>query len=76
MPDHSRNAEPLAHSPQRYAIALPCEPEQFSDFISRLLGKPQVVSRSFYDDFVIDMDGLENLHHLITQRVTQQMRAI
>jgi hypothetical protein len=70
MPDHS--PEPLTHSSQRYAIALPCEPEQFSDFISRLLGKPQIVSRSFYDDFVIDMHGLENLHHLITQRVTQQ----
>lgn len=56
----------------RTAVLLPCEPDQFRDFISGLLGKPQVIGRLIRGPFNIERNDIENLHHLIDQRVSSQ----
>src|SRR5260221_2286987 len=54
------------------AVMLPCSQEHFRDFISGLLGKPQTLTKLVDGPFDITRPDLENLHHLVTQRVTQQ----
>lgn len=55
-----------------YAIVLPCDPGDFRDFVSGLLGKPQTIRKSFAGPFDISRDDIENFYHLVLQRVTQQ----
>ena len=63
-------------SPQPQAVVvLPCGPEEFREFISGLLGKPQTINKGFRGSFEIQKQDIENLHHLIIQRVTQQNEA-
>jgi len=59
-------------SEDHFAVMLPCEQKNFSDFISSLLGKPQTIGRSFDSSFVIRETDLINIYHLVDQRVTQQ----
>lgn len=60
------------HQHHQYEIALPCPPEEFRNFISGLLGKPQTAEQSFYGAYEVDLSTLTNLHHLVDQRVHQQ----
>jgi hypothetical protein len=59
----------------RYAVALPCDPSDFSNFISSLLGKPQTISKAYSGSFEITHKDIENAYHLVAQRVGQQNRA-
>jgi hypothetical protein len=54
------------------AVLLPCEPAQFRDFISGLLGRPQTVGRFRSEPFDLRREDIETLYHLINQRVQQQ----
>lgn len=58
-----------------YGILLPCTPETFSEFISGLLGKPQTIRKDFDHDFELTRPDIENLYHLVNQRVHQQNEA-
>jgi hypothetical protein len=55
-----------------YSIILPCDIKDFKDFISGLLGKPQTIRRAFPGDFDVQRTDIENLHHLLLQRLDQQ----
>jgi hypothetical protein len=60
---------------QQFAISLPCEPENFSAFISSLLGKPQTISKVYSGSFEILHQDIESVSHLVGQRVKQQNQA-
>jgi hypothetical protein len=55
-----------------YGVVLPCSPEMFSDFISRLLGKPQTISGYVRGFFEINRDDIANMFYLLDQRISQQ----
>jgi hypothetical protein len=55
-----------------YGVLVPCQPEQFADFMSKLLGKPQVAEGRFFGSFDIELRDIENFYYLIEQRVTEQ----
>lgn len=63
---------PAVIQPSENAVLLPCEPEQFRDFISGLLGQPQVIGRNLKLTFDVNRDQLVNLHHLVMQRILAQ----
>jgi hypothetical protein len=54
------------------AIVLPCPPDQFSEFIAGLLGKPQTIERYFDGPIEVTLRDAENLYHLLDQRLTSQ----
>jgi hypothetical protein len=56
----------------QYSILVPCPPEKFADFMSKLLGKPQVVEGRFRGPFNIELTDIENFYHLIQYRITEQ----
>jgi hypothetical protein len=57
---------------QEYSVVLPVPSDEFRDFVSGLLGKPQTISRVFGDPFEIRKEDIENTFHLVDQRVRQQ----
>jgi len=57
------------------AVVLPCEPDQFRDFIAGLLGRPQTIERSIAGPFEVSKLDVENIYHLIDQRLTSQNEA-
>lgn len=59
----------------QYNILLPCTPETFAEFVSSLLGSPQTIERRFIGAFELTRADVENLYHLIQQRVLQQNKA-
>lgn len=59
-----------------FAIVLPCEPDQFGEFIGKLLGKPQVIEKRIAGNFIIERNNVINLYHLINQRVEQQNHGV
>jgi hypothetical protein len=61
-----------AGQPVQHAVMLPCSPDQFSEFIAGLLGKPQTISQELYGSFEMNKTEIENIHHLLHQRITQQ----
>jgi len=63
-------------NPDKYAIVLPCNQKDFGEFISGLLGKPQVIERSFKGTYELDQSDIENTYHLVEQRVHQQNEAV
>ncbi|PML92983.1 hypothetical protein [Vibrio breoganii] len=56
----------------KFMIALPCEPENFSKFLGGLLGKPQTIEKAYSGSFSIAHNDIENVYHLVKQRVNQQ----
>jgi hypothetical protein len=60
------------HTNRQTAVILPCGPEQFSQFISGLLGRPQELVGVRSGRFRIDREGALQLNALIVQRVFQQ----
>lgn len=67
-----KNNQNLNTSDQKYSVMLPCEPDQFKEFISSLLGKPQTITQQLSGTFTLTKDDLVTLYHLISQRVSQQ----
>lgn len=57
---------------QRTAVILPCSPDQFSQFIASLLGRPQELTGLRQGQFLADKAEAIQLYDLITQRVLQQ----
>lgn len=55
-----------------FSIALPCNPENFCEFIGGLLGKPQTISKAYAGSFEISHADIESVYHLVAQRVRQQ----
>ncbi|WP_265658718.1 hypothetical protein [Francisella philomiragia] len=58
-----------------YKIALPCEPTEFSEFIGKLLGKPQTITKTIKGCFDVTKEDIKSTYHLVTQRVNQQNRS-
>jgi hypothetical protein len=56
-------------------VVLPCPPDQFRDFIAGLLGRAQTIESVVEGPFEINKDGVENLFHLIEQRIGSQNEA-
>lgn len=56
----------------KYLVSLPCEPDLFGEFISKLLGRPQTINRKIQGYFTIDRAGIESLYHVIDQRISSQ----
>lgn len=54
------------------AVVIPCDPKDFGEFIGSLLGKSQEIEKSIYGKFFIEKDNIEDIFHLINQRVSQQ----
>ena len=61
-----------AYEREEYAVMLPCRPEDFKEFVSGLLGKPQTITKRFLGKFDISKEDIESFHHVLTQRVAQQ----
>lgn len=55
-----------------FHVVLPCEPQQFAEFVSALLAKPQTIAKWFDGAFDLDHSSIVDFFHLIDQRVTQQ----
>jgi hypothetical protein len=53
-------------------ILIPCSANEFGDFISRLLGKPQTSRGEFYGTFCISLLDVENFFYLLEHRVAEQ----
>ena len=66
---------PAKATRESYEITLPCEPNRFADFISSLLGRPQEIAKTKIKAYRIDKLVIENVYHLVDQRVTQQNSA-
>jgi hypothetical protein len=58
--------------PGEGAVLLPCEPDQFTNFIAGLLGQPQTLERTILMVYDLNRDGIINIHHIISQRILQQ----
>lgn len=54
------------------SVILPCEPDQFREFIAGLLGKPQTITRVVDGPFEVTREDVESLFHLVKQRLTSQ----
>ncbi len=54
-----------------YKVTLPCRPEEFTDFVSSLLGKGLTIEKNYDDVFKLDSQALQQLHILILQRANQ-----
>ncbi len=68
-----RSATEIAGRSQ-YGILIPCPQDEFTTFISGLLGKPQIAKGSFTGTFCVKLEDIDNFFHLIDQRVTEQNR--
>ena len=66
------DSKDLPRVPSGAAVMLPCTEDQFRDFISGLLGKPQTITKTIRGAFDLSLPDLDNLYHLVTQRVSQQ----
>lgn len=53
-------------------VRLPYKDIEFKEFITGLLGEPQSLDGRVFGKFVISVKELENLHHLICQRIDSQ----
>jgi hypothetical protein len=72
MSDEKMGEPKQPDQPGNYAVILPCKPEDFREFVSGLLGKPQTITGIFHGPFDLARSDLENFHHLLVQRVHQQ----
>ena len=57
-------------------LTLPASPKELSEFILKLLGKGRTTGKKFDRIFLIDLQALHNLNHIICQRVTQNNSAM
>src|SRR6266478_5787375 len=54
------------------SVVLPCSPDQFQNFISGLLGRPQTISRHISGPFELTRADIENVFYLLEQRISSQ----
>ena len=54
------------------SVILPCEPDQFRNFISGLLGRPQTITRDLVGPYELTRADVDNLYHLLDQRIRSQ----
>lgn len=57
------------------SVVLPCSEKDFGSFVSELLGKPQTISKSIPGPFEIKAEDVNNIYHLLKQRVGEQNEA-
>jgi hypothetical protein len=55
-------------------VILPCEPENFKEFISGLLGQQQTINRTIVAPYEIGREEIANLFALLEQRIKLQNR--
>ncbi len=60
---------------KNFSVMIPCAQEDFASFISGLLGKPQTIERIHVAAFEVNRPGIENMFHLVVQRLRQQNEA-
>lgn len=53
-------------------VQLPFTEGDFKEFISKLLGKPEMLGGNFYGRFEITKDVIRDLTDMLDQRITQQ----
>lgn len=53
-------------------LMIPIKNEQLKDFITGLLGEPEEIEREIEGDFVITLNNLNDIFHLINERITIQ----
>jgi hypothetical protein len=58
--------------PEMHTVVLPCDPDHFREFMAGLLGQPQTIHRDIFGSFELSRADVENLFHLIEQRVRSQ----
>jgi len=58
-----------------YSVMLPCGHDDFREFISGLLGKPQEIERMLRGEFELKKEDINNIFHLVDQRISQQNEA-
>lgn len=62
-------------SPSDSYLVIPCPPDQFGEFISNLLGKPQIISKVIPGNFSVSHEEICNFFHIIQHRVHEQQQA-
>jgi hypothetical protein len=67
-------SQPPSKQPD-YMLTLPVELDQLGLFIAGLLGKSQTIEKLIRGPFLVDRTDLENLYHLIEQRISSQNAA-
>ncbi|MBP7702051.1 MAG: hypothetical protein KA098_05555 [Phenylobacterium sp.] len=55
-----------------HSLVLPVEPNDFSEFIAKLLGKPQTIERKFESPFTIRKEDINHVFELVRQRIDSQ----
>jgi len=68
LPDHENK---LAPQPENYGVFLPCNAEDFKEFVSGLLGEAQTISKTYFGQYELTHEKILGFHHLITQRIAQ-----
>lgn len=72
MNDTGPNLPSSTAASRNYGVMLPCSDEDFGDFISSLLGKPQTIEKVIGGTFEIDDRNITNIFHIVDQRISQQ----
>src|SRR5206468_8826898 len=67
---------PTPMTDEAKSIVLPCSTQDFGNFISSLLGKPQTLSNTLRGPFEVASADVTNLHALLMQRISQQNDAV
>lgn len=62
----------IAPYDDQHAIVIPIDPNTLGGFIGSLLGRPQTIENSFLGHFDLDRKHIENVFHLVDQRIRQQ----
>lgn len=66
------NTQILNRSQPNGFVTLPFDEDQFKNFISSLLGKPQTIDAILENDFELNRDELVHIVNCIDQRISQQ----
>src|SRR4051794_3450457 len=53
-------------------IHLPCTRDEFAEFMTGLLGKPQSLSKVFNQQYDVRIEDLMSIHYAIVQRLQEQ----
>lgn len=72
--DVSEPATTDANSSNKYVVVLPCPPDQFREFVSGLLGKPQTISKRITGPFEIGKADIENFIILLFNESDSRMK--
>lgn len=74
--NHKQNPKAVSPPMEEFTVTLPCHPNDFKEFISNLLGKPQTIEKYFSKGtFTVNQDDILNTFHLVDQRINQQNEA-